>query len=66
MMGAAARLKRHHAGWLTGDEVEHLASRQLSAESHCAALVGAMRMKNVLGDIQTDCANLRHRRLPQW
>jgi hypothetical protein len=58
MMRATASLKRHGAGWLACEEIEQLASRQLAAEHHRTSLVGAMRMKNTLGDIQTDCSNL--------
>lgn len=65
-MRAAARFERNHARRLTGEEVQQLAPRQLPTEHHRTALVGAVRMKNVLGDIQTDCDNLRHGRLPQW
>jgi ribonuclease D len=48
------------------EELEQLATRQLSAEQHGTALVSPMRVKNTLGDIQTDCGNFRHGRLPQW
>ncbi|NIJ21070.1 hypothetical protein FHS95_002762 [Sphingomonas naasensis] len=65
MMRAAACLQRHHASWLCGEEVEQLAATQLPAEHHRAALISATGMKNVLGDIQTDCGNFRHGRLPQ-
>jgi hypothetical protein len=65
MMRAAARLECHHAGRLTGEKVEQFAPFELATENHRTALISAMRMKNVLGDIQTDCDNLRHGRLPQ-
>jgi hypothetical protein len=58
-MRAAARLQRHYARRLTGEELEQLGSRQLAAEDHRTALVSAVRMKNVLGDIETDCASGR-------
>lgn len=66
MMRATARFERDHAGPVTGKKVEQLGSRQLATENHRTALVSAVRMKNVLGDIQTDCGNFRHGRLPQW
>jgi hypothetical protein len=58
MMGATARLERYYAYRLTCEELEQLCSRQLAAENHRTPLVSAMRMENVLGDIQTDCGNL--------
>jgi|GEM_PF-3806573 hypothetical protein len=58
MMGATARLERYYAYRLTCEELEQFASRQLAAENHRAPLVSAMRMENVLRDIQTDCGNL--------
>jgi hypothetical protein len=58
MMGATARFERHHTGWLTGEELEQFASRQPATENHRTPHVSAMRMENVLGDIQTDCGNL--------
>src|ERR1700722_9776504 len=48
------------------EELEQLTARELAAEHHRALRVRAVHMKNVLGDIQTNCDNLRHGRLPQW
>jgi hypothetical protein len=62
-MRSAARLQRYGAPGLTYEEIEQLATGQLPAEDHRTALIGAVGMKNVLGDIQTNCDSLRHGRL---
>ncbi|GAO56790.1 hypothetical protein NMD1_03959 [Novosphingobium sp. MD-1] len=58
MMGATARLHRYQARRLPGEEVKQPGPAQLPAENGGAALVGAVGMKNVLRDIQTNRGNL--------
>ncbi len=48
VMRAAASFERNRAHRLTGEEVEQLAPGKLATEHHHTALVGAVRMKNVL------------------
>jgi hypothetical protein len=65
VMGAAACFERYQATRVADEEGEQLAARQPTAK-HCASgRIRAVRVKNVLGYIQTDCGNFRHGRLPQ-
>jgi hypothetical protein len=57
MMRSAACLQRYRARRTPSKELEQFAPRQLATEHHGAALIRAVRMKNTLGDIQTDCGN---------
>lgn len=66
VMRAAACFERDNTCVLRGKKLEQLSPGQLATENHGAALIRAMRMKNALGDIQTDCDNLRYGYLPQW
>jgi hypothetical protein len=63
VMRAAARLQRHNAARLPGEERQHARPADPPAELHAPALVDAMHMKNMLGDIQSDRGNLFHGRL---
>lgn len=63
-MRAAARFKPYNTSRLTDEELEKLGLGQLATEHHLPALVGAVRMKYVLGDIQTDCGNRATRTPP--
>ena len=64
VMRAAARFERHNTCRLANEKIEQLPPRELATEDHGTAFVSAVRMKNVLGDIQTNCGNLQHGRLP--
>ncbi|MER8491579.1 hypothetical protein NKH53_25455 [Mesorhizobium australicum] len=44
-------------------ECDYILATQLPADNHCALRVNAVHLKHVLGDIQTDGANLLHGRL---
>jgi hypothetical protein len=54
MMGPTACFHRDHAGWLRCKEIEQLAAAQLATEHHTTALIGAVRVKSILRDIQPD------------
>jgi len=57
-MCAAASFERDDTSGLASKELEQLGTGQLPTEHHRAALVSAMRVENVLGDIQTNGGNL--------
>jgi hypothetical protein len=57
-MCAAASFERDDTSGLASKELEQLGPGQLATEHHRAALVSAMRVENVLGDIQTNGGNL--------
>ena len=65
VMSAAAGLHRHGAGRLGCEECEHLVPPQPLAEQDRARGIGTVHLKDMLRQIQTDCANLSHGRLPQ-
>jgi hypothetical protein len=58
VMRASARFKRYDAAWLFCEKVEQLGPADLPAEKNIAALISAMRVKNMLCDIKTDCSKL--------
>lgn len=62
----AARFGHHDTDRLAGEEVEQLDPAQLATENQRAALISAVRMKSVFGDIQTNCRHLPHGRLFRW
>lgn len=43
---------------LPDEEIEPLALLQLANGNHRTALISTVRVKNVLGDIRTNCGNL--------
>ena len=64
-MGSATGFELYRASRLTREEVEQLAPRRFATEHNRVAPVDAIRMKNVLGDIQTDYDNVQHGPLSQ-
>ena len=65
MMRTAAGLHSHRAGLLAGKEGENLMPPQLLAIQNRSGCIGAVNLEYVLRQVQVDCANLSHRRLPQ-
>jgi hypothetical protein len=65
VMRAAAGLHGHRAGWLRREEREDLVPPQLPAKQHRSGCIGAVNLKHALRQIQPDCANFAHGRLPQ-
>src|SRR5215218_845246 len=66
IMRAATRLHGHRAGRQRGQERQKLAAAQLLAKDHRARTVSPMELKDVLGEIEADGANLVHERLLEW
>lgn len=64
VVGRRARLDPDHAAWPPGKPCQHLRAPQRAANHHRATAINAMHLKHVLGDIQTDRANLFHGWLP--
>jgi hypothetical protein len=54
------RLNSDQARWQCLEEICDIVTSQLSADHYRARRVYAMHLKDVLGDIQSDCANLLH------
>lgn len=54
MVPGRTRLDSDQARWQCSKETRDIVTAQLSATAHS---VYAMRLKHMLGDIQTDCAN---------
>src|SRR6187549_2336200 len=65
-MRPTACLQRDDAARLPGEELQYLPPHKPAAEQRNASLVRPVHMKNVLRDIQTNRANLRHGRLLRW
>src|SRR6187549_165595 len=65
-MRPTACLQRDDAARLPGEELQYLPPHKPAAEQPNASLVRPVHMKNVLRDIQTNRANLRHGRLLRW
>ena len=65
VMGRAAGLHRHEAGAQLGEEAQNLAPLELLAQNATPRLIGAVNLKNQLGQVQTDYANLAHGWLPR-
>ncbi len=65
MMRSATGLQRHHTAPLRRKEPQQLGPTDLLAEHRAPALIRAVRVKNMLGDIQTNRDNFVHGRLPQ-
>src|SRR3954463_2235500 len=66
IMRAATRLHGHRAGRQRCEERQKLAAAQLLAKDHRARAVSPMKLKDVLGEIEADGANLVHERLLEW
>jgi hypothetical protein len=64
-MSTAACFERDHATRLRHEEFQQLPTTDPLAENDVPALIRPMRVENILRDIQTDCGNFRHGRLPQ-
>ena len=65
-VSAATRFQGHRAGREGCQERENLATAQLLAKDHGARAVSPMELKDVLGEIESDGANLVHGRLLEW
>jgi hypothetical protein len=63
MVRAPTSFQRDRTTLVPSKELEQLPSADLAAEQRSPARIRAVRMKNILGDIQTDYANFRHGRL---
>src|SRR3954451_5668104 len=66
VVGAATGLHGHRAGRQRCQERQKLAAAQLLAKDHRARAVSPMKLKDVLGEIESDGANLVHGRLLEW
>src|SRR3954462_5102974 len=66
IMRAATGLHGHRAGRQRCQERQKLAAAQLLAKDHRARTVSPMELKDVLGEIEADGANLVHERLLEW
>src|SRR3954452_20432996 len=66
VVGAATGLHGHRTGRQRGQERQELAAAQLLAKDHRARAVSPMELKDVLGEIEADGANLVHGRLLEW
>ena len=62
--GRPRTLQRDDAPRLRCKELQQLAARDFAAEHRSAAGVRAVRVRNMLGDIQLDSGNLVNGRLP--
>ena len=58
VMGSTTGLQRYLAIRLRCEEIEQLSSANPLAQYCSTTLVRSVNVKNVLGDIQTDCDNL--------
>src|SRR4051794_37692716 len=66
VVGAATGLHGHRAGRQRCEERQKLAAAQLLAKDHRARAVSPMELKDVLGKIEADGADLVHGRLLEW
>jgi hypothetical protein len=64
MVGAAAGLHADQARRQAGEELQHLAARQLLAQHRPALRVGAVHLEPGLCQVEADGRNLRHGRSP--
>jgi hypothetical protein len=64
VMGSATCLQSYRATRLGREEIQQLSSADPFAEYSSPFPVCSMSVENLLGDVQTDYANLRHGRLP--
>jgi hypothetical protein len=58
VMCSTTCLQRDRAPWLGCEEIQQLSSADPLAQYRSTPLIGSVRVKNMLGDIQTDYANL--------
>jgi hypothetical protein len=58
VMCSTTCLQRDHAPRLGCEEIQQLSSADPLAQYRSTPLIGSVRVKNMLGDIQTDYANL--------
>src|SRR5215212_3446595 len=65
VVGARTRLHGHRAGRQRCQEREKLAAAQLLAKDHRARTVSPMKLKDVLGEIESDGAHLVHHQAPR-
>jgi hypothetical protein len=63
MVRSTTCLQRYPASRLGCEEIQQLSSTDPLAEYRSTTLIRSVRVKNMLGDIQTDYNNLRHGRL---
>ena len=61
---AATSFQCNHAWLLRGKELQQLRTPDLPAEDHAAINVSSMRVENMLRDVQSNCDNFLHVRLP--
>src|SRR5215218_2522016 len=66
IVSAATGLHGHRARRQCCQERQKLAAAQLLAKDHRARAVSPMKLKDVLGEIEADGANLVHGRLLEW
>jgi hypothetical protein len=59
-VACAARLDTDQTGLQLAEERHHLAPAQRSADDHLAAAVDAVDLKNVLGQIEADGADVHN------
>jgi hypothetical protein len=64
-MRSTTCLQRYRPIRLRCEEIQQLSSTDPLAEYRSTPLIRSVNVKDVLGDIQTDCDNFRHGRLPQ-
>jgi hypothetical protein len=58
VMGSTTCLQRYRATRLGCEEIQQFSSTEPFAEYRSTPLIRSVSMKNVLGDIQTNCDNL--------
>ena len=64
---SGACLHRNHAARLSSEELDQLLTRDAATEDRRARCICAVRVKNLLCDIQADGGNFLHGRLPlKW
>ena len=64
IVGGTACFHPYQAGWQLLKETQNFATPQLSVEHRRALSIRAMNLENVLGQIQTDGANVLHGTVP--
>src|SRR4029078_5974124 len=64
MMRPATCLQRNVATRLSCEEIQQLSSADPLAEYRSPPVIHSMCVENMFSDIQTDCDNFRHGRLP--
>jgi hypothetical protein len=64
VMGSGTGLHRYDTAWLRCEELDQLLARDATAEHGRTRRISAVRMKDLLCDIQADGGNFFHGRLP--